>query len=352
MRFPWQRERETRADSSYTDALISAITANAGGRSLAVPTATAALEACAGFVGRAFAAAEVTALPAIAPALDPLLMNMIGRALVRRGELVLVIQVDIERGLRLFPAETHTVAGGADPATWRYRCTVGGPARTLTFTDLPPDSVVHLTYAVDPERPWRGYGPLYSAQLAGRLSANTSAMLADEAGGPVGSIISLPVDGGDGTLAAFKADLATMKGKVHLLQGGDWDAGDSGGKVDPSPKRVGADPPAALVELHARATQEIYAAIGLNPSIFEIGTGTAGREAYRQALFGVIAPLGRMVETELRRKLADGSLVFGWDELRASDIAGRARAFQSLVGAGMALDRAAALSGLMAADAE
>ena len=48
---------ETRADSSYTDALVAAITANASGETTAFPTATAALEACAGLVARAFAGA-------------------------------------------------------------------------------------------------------------------------------------------------------------------------------------------------------------------------------------------------------------------------------------------------------
>ena len=111
--------------------------------------------------------------------------------------------------------------------------------------------------------------------------------------------------------------------------------------------RLGANPPASLVELMARATQEVYAACGLNPSIFESGTGTQARESYRQALFGTIAPLGRIVETELRAKLDDPVIAIGWEELRASDISGRARAFQSMVGGGMPLDRAAALSGLM-----
>ena len=49
---------ETR-DDSYTDTLIAALVSRAQGKSLAVPSATAALEACAGTVGRGFAASEV-----------------------------------------------------------------------------------------------------------------------------------------------------------------------------------------------------------------------------------------------------------------------------------------------------
>ena len=94
MRFRWKRPAsaiETRADSSYTDALVAAITANAGGQSTAFPTSTAALEAASGFAGRAFAAAEITAADSIVAALDPPTMAMIGRALIRRGEIVLLI---------------------------------------------------------------------------------------------------------------------------------------------------------------------------------------------------------------------------------------------------------------------
>ena len=50
---------ETR-DDSYSDVLIAALVSRAQGRTLSIPTATAALEACAGLTGRGFAAAEVT----------------------------------------------------------------------------------------------------------------------------------------------------------------------------------------------------------------------------------------------------------------------------------------------------
>ena len=84
--WPFQR-RETRADSSYTDALVAAITANASGESTAFPTATAALEACSGLVGRAFASATVMGSDRAQDALTPALLSMIGRALIRRGEI-------------------------------------------------------------------------------------------------------------------------------------------------------------------------------------------------------------------------------------------------------------------------
>ena len=57
--FGWfENKLETRS-SSYTDALVTAIVDRAGGKTLAVATATGALEACSGLVGRSFAIAEV-----------------------------------------------------------------------------------------------------------------------------------------------------------------------------------------------------------------------------------------------------------------------------------------------------
>ena len=104
--WPFQR-RETRADSSFTDALITAITANASGQTTAFPTATAALEACAGLIGRAFASASIQGAPDhVAEAVTPALLNLAGRALIRRGEILFAIDVwDGELYLR--PVSSH-----------------------------------------------------------------------------------------------------------------------------------------------------------------------------------------------------------------------------------------------------
>ena len=87
-------------------------------------------------------------------------------------------------------------------------------------------------------------------------------------------------------------------------------------------------------------------ACGLNSGLFDsLGAATA-RESYRLLLFGVIAPLGKMVEAELSAKLED-AISLSWVELRAADLMGRARSFKSMVDGGMALDQAVAVSGLM-----
>ena len=104
------------------------------------------------------------------------------------------------------------------------------------------------------------------------------------------------------------------------------------------------------MELVRLATVEVYAACGINyPALFSDGTGTAGREAYRQFLHATLAPLGRAVEAELSEKL-ETEILLDWEELRAGDVAGRARAFQSLVGGGMEVADAARVSGVLMDD--
>ena len=128
------------------------------------------------------------------------------------------------------------------------------------------------------------------------------------------------------------------------VEGGDWAV--EGNQVTWQQQRFGASPPDSLVKLVELATAEVFAACGINPALFADNTGTAGREAYRQFLHSTLAPLGRVVESELSDKLSV-DVRLDWEELRAGDVAGRARAFQSLVGGGMELADAARVSGVL-----
>ena len=346
--WPFQRKPETRA-SSYTDALIAALTANAGGQTTAFATATAALEAAAGFVGRAFASAEVSGPDVMRRALTPACLAMIGRALIRRGEFVALIRVTSSGQVQLLPAADHDIEGGPDPTAWRYRLNLGGPSRTMTVSDLNAEGLVHVAYARDPEQPWRGLSPLAVAQLGGRLSAETTAALADESSGPRANLLPVPTDGADDTVGPLKADIRKAAGAALLVEAGDWDRAGGGTQSTWMARRLGPAPPAALVELHQNATREIWAACGLSAALFEVGAGAAGREAYRQAITVLVAPLGVLVADELSRKL-EVDINLDWRELRAADIAGRARAFASMVSSGLSMESAAAASGILNAE--
>ena len=291
MKWPFGNKLETRAESSYTEALIAALVTRAEGKSLAVPSATAALEACAGVVGRGFAASEVSGPDSIIQALTPSIMEMIGRSLIRRGEVVFLIDT-MGGELKLLPTEAHDVDGGPDPSTWTYRLTLNGPSRTLTHDDIPSQSVLHFKYAVDPSTPYRGNGPVQTAALAGQLSAETTRALADEASGPVGRLLGIPTDGNDSTVQSLKSDISAAKGKIAIIEAGDW--GNAGGdsKVSLKSERYGAEPPASLVALMGVASQEVYAACGLNGALWEGSSSAAVREAWRLCPILCSEPVG------------------------------------------------------------
>ena len=313
MKFPWNRKFETRAGSTFTDAVVAALTARAEGDVLVTATATGALEACAGVVGRGFSNAEVGARPVVAQALTPDVLEMIGRALIRRGEILLHIDTTGDR-LMLLPATSYNILGGPNPATWRYDLMLTGPSGTMDYTGVGADSVVHIKYAVDPVQPWRGCAPMEVARLSGRLSAETLNALADESSTPVGQLMGLPTDGDDPTVTALKADMAKARGRIAYLESGDW--GNVGQAfVDLAPKRFGPAPTEHEVELLKVASAEVYSSCGFNPSLFVSGDSASLRESWRLAIFGVLAPLAAKAEAELTAKLeTDVTLSFAGNE--------------------------------------
>ena len=126
-------------------------------------------------------------------------------------------------------------AAGRSLRSWRYnQLSIAGPSTTLTYDDVPAASVLHFQYASDPASPWRGVGPLQVAALAGRLSAETIAALADESSGPRGSFLPLPETGSDDTddttLDLLKADIKTANGGMLTVEttADDWRQGGNG----------------------------------------------------------------------------------------------------------------------------
>ena len=339
----------TRQTDSYSDTLTSLLLSRAQGKSLATVSATAALETCAGAVGRAFMGAEIKGRAIIANLLTPSVLELIGRALIRRGESVFIISTD-GGDLKLYPAESWDIDGSVDPDTWEYRVTAGGPSGTLTWPYYPATSVLHFRYAIDASNPWRGNGPIDVANIAGRLSSETANALAAEMSGPVGRMLPLPADGQDDTIEKLRTDIAEARGRVAFIESGDWDNTSANG-VNGKLYRFGAEPGQPLVNLLMQSTREIYSACGFNPSLFVDGDSASLREAHRLALVNVYQPLAKLIESEIAAKL-DSGIVIDFAELRASDLQGRARSFQSMVGGGMDMERAAALSGLLIPEPE
>ena len=350
----WQRLRGTerrQALGSYSDAILSIIQSQATGAS-ALPGATSALESASGFVSRAFASASVSS--GMAAVLDAPTLSMIGRSLIRGGEYVGVIKMGMGDDFpRLAPAASYDIAGNEDPSSWIYKIALSGPTMQGTVENVPSAGVVHVRYASSPGAPHRGIGPLQSAHLAGRLSAEVSKALADELSGPRGQLLPLPnVSGDSPEVAALRSDIKGLSGSLAFVESmsdsfgtGPQSNATSGWDV----KRVGADIPSGSIEAAKLAFGEVLAACGLSVALFDSSSDSGAREAFRQALHSVLVPLGRLVSSELTAKLgADVQLDF--TALGAGDISGRARALQSMVKAGVDISRAMALSGLMIAD--
>ena len=325
--------------STVVDSLFDAATGNASGARVG---ATAGLGAVSGFVGRCFASARVTGPSAITPEL----LGHIGGSLIRQGEALLWIRVRAGK-LELLPIGSYDVRGDYDRETWRYQIELQGPSTTTRVNALEAD-VVHPRFSFDAPRPWRGVGPLQRAAIAGRLSAEVSAALADEASMTRGGVLPMPTRG-DG-LPELKADLKRLKGRVAFVE-----AHDSTGYADSRKtpgagwdlKRIGADPPVALVKLADLAFREVVAACGVNPGLFSDADGTALRESYRQAVHSVVQPLGLLVAAELSQKL-ETEVSLDFSRVMAADIMGRARSLRSLTEAGVPLDRALELAGFSA----
>lgn len=353
MRWPWsKREPEKRESVPFTDAVVAALQAQASGQGVGNPSAIAALEAAVALYSRAFVAAVLS--PAV-PALSPTVRALVARDLIRRGESVFAIEVE-GGAVMLRPAGSWDVRGSWRESDWFYRVDLYGPTGNITRF-LPAASVLHVRYAIDPARPWYGISPLGWARSTGTLAANLETRLGEEAGGPVGHVIPYPSgpddpEEDDDPLTMLRKDLAAAKGRTILAE--TTAAGGGEGKMaapqsDWKAHRFGASPPDSLPSLRSDAALSVLSACGVPVSLATDADGTSQREAWRRFCMGSAQPLLNLVAEEVAAKL-ETRVTFDLSSLWAHDLAGRASSFKAMVTAGMDIERAAGLSGLLAAE--
>ena len=344
MRFPWQTE--VRAATDYDAVIVALLQKQAsGGGSGVAPTAGASLEAGAGLYGRSLATARVGGPPLIASALTPATLQLIGRTMIRAGDLVLLIDIG-PAGLQFLPATSCNVTGGPDPATWVYDLQLAGPTSTLHYRGLSGDSLLHFRYATFPGQPWRGIAPLSVAHLAGRLSAETLNSLADEMSGPVGSFLPVASQTQE-QMTKLRTDLQAPRGRMFATEAGDHGLGPAASpQTEYTAKRFGPNPSQSVPLLMPQIRTEVMSALGVHSSLFDSADSAALREGLRQFLHTSLTPLATLIESELRAKLSP-DITLDFTNLMAVDVQGKARSFQSMVGGGMDIERAAALSGLL-----
>ena len=344
--------------AGFTDAVTRALIAEATGGTVRTPAATAALEAAAGVYARAFAVATVAPATPVTRALTPELLALAARDLVRRGEFVWLIDVDAAGMVRLLPAGSWDVRSESARSDYFYRLDLFAPSNNETLI-APGAAVIHGKYSFDPARPWFGISPMGWASLSGRLHASVEDALSDEAGGTRGALIPIPsgpdADGDeedtDDPNAQLRADIAVLRGKTALVESvapSGWGEGRTAAPLaDWRPQRLGAAPPAPLVDLRDSSARAVLAACGVPAGLFDPGADAAGRrESWRILLHGAVQPVADLVAAELAVKLDTPSLRLTFDRLFASDLQGRARAFQSLTAGGLDAARAAELAGL------
>ena len=330
---------ETRQSIGYTGLLVNALEHSLGATDANnLAGAIAALEACAGAYGRAFAAAVVSPTNARTRPLTPALLASIARRLIRRGESCHVIDVDRGR-VALHEASWWDVTGGVR-RPWTYRATLTGPSETESRL-VSSEGVVHCLYSTSEQQPWRGVSPMGWSPTTTRLVERLERSIADEAGTPTGQLLALPEghggdvpDGEPDPLDALRSDLAALHGGLAMLETTAAGWGDKGAApmADWRPRRLGPDVPASSAELRTGAALSVYAACGVPAPLVVDTDGTAQREAFRRWLHASVQPLGAIVEAELREKLDAPDLALDFSALRASDVASKARAWRSLVG--------------------
>ena len=336
---------EVRA-APYSDAVIAAIIRKQGGLASDIgPEELAASETAAALAERCFLVADVTGDRG---ALGPWL-GVIGRALVETGESVFEVLVDRGR-VTLQPAADYEVLGS--PRSWSYRLTFAGPGGSSEDVYRPAAAVFHPRMGASPQRPWEGRGAVERARGTADLSAAVEAALIDDAGIGEARIAPWP---GDSAERDEYADALAGGGIVAVESASGPLGGGNEGQEPASrwrPQRVGAEAPAGLVALRSQVEGSMLASLGVPPGLFASGgTSGAAREALRLYLHGTLQALAEAVLMEGRDKLFAPGLSIGFGRLFASDLSGRARAFQSLVTAGMDPSKAASLAGLMEVEA-
>lgn len=330
--------RELRT-GGYTDLLLSGLDNTIRGTD-ADALVTGALEIAAGIWGRTLAAATVTGTDALKPSIR----QRIGRDLIRQGESVHEIST---RGgtLRLEHVTEWDVLEG-----WRYRLDKADPPGKITQRTVPREKVAHFMWATNPREPWRGVAPLAASSKLATLAARVEDKLAQDLNTPIAHLVPIPRDGGEDTLDNLRGDIGDAEGAALLVEStaAGWDDGPQHGtRNDWKSERLGpmiTDPFRVLWRDIIDATAN---ACGIPAAIIHHDAdGTAQREAWRRFATGSVQPVADQL-AEVASEALDTDISFGFHALWAHDLQGRATAVDKLVSAGIELEEARRLAGLI-----
>ena len=327
--------------ASYTDLIVAGLEATAIGTTGSV-FKTGALESAAGMYARILAAARVEGTDA----LTARTRYRIGRDLVRSGESVHLVDTGDGR-LRLTPVSSFDIRSG-----FRYALEIPQPpgGKVLKRT-VARDGVLHVLWSEDPAQPWRGCGPLTVASGLAKLAGASESKLAEELEVPSAAILPVPPDGAETVLQGIRTDIGSAKGRALMAEstvvGPDGD-GHGGTQHDWKPSRLGPAIPSEMRLLHLDTTDAVFGACGIPASLASRGeaSGTQLREDYRRWVQISVEPVAAMI-ADVASEVLESEIRFDFTHIWAHDLTARATAFQKMVQAGMAIEKAVQVSGLM-----
>ena len=225
-----------------------------------------------------------------------------------------------------------------------YNLHIARPLATEVVRALPGEVLV-LTINSTPEQPWRGRSPMALMGGSPQLMAEVEAAMAGAMDWVGKGLLPFPdtvaeeqqnaaIRGlkGGGRLAAIKskADFATSTGQSR---------GAEFRRVELTPDLESADLNPLTDALHNR----LLAAAGIPPTLYSAnGNAGAMREGMRMLTLLTIIPIARSLLPELGKI---GLASVSSKSMLSADVAGRARAVGTLVGAGMDIEKALALVG-------
>ena len=125
--WPFKKSEKRESGGDFSDAVVRLIEAQAAGTA-ADASSTAAVEAAAGALSRAFSSAQVQGPAWIQNTITPEFLGQVGRDLIRSGDSMHVIRINSLGKVILLPCSSWHFEGDADPDSWTVRATVYGPS--------------------------------------------------------------------------------------------------------------------------------------------------------------------------------------------------------------------------------
>ena len=295
-------------------------------------------------ISRSLAASKVkTDDPRYERIIKPRLLAWTGRKMLLEGEAAILFD----------EGELHA----ADYHTW-----LSSSVLELTFY-LPQDNVTRRVmseqvalpfWEVSNLRYYEGTSPYANPQGGVALQRDLEAALAREARSPHGYLLWLdpqdnhPPQGADETeaaeIAGEQSAIYRGKGSLGIMSGGSYEAGPSPSRKGET-TRFGYNPGQSVIQALQNGHYMTLTAAGIDPSI--ANHNIEAQAGHRNFVASVAQPSADVIAAELSQLLETEVTIDCSPSRQADDIQSRARAFNSLVSAGLSAEQAVTITGLL-----